>query len=102
MKFSHYIPSLLVLATLLACAATEDLDLDALKDTLLKLCNANTMGKFGSCCRASSNGQDITTVGSLPSCFGSAQATPSGAITKLFVSIAIHSFEHTESHPPGP
>ena len=73
---------LLLLAAVLACAAADDLE--ALKATLLKLCGANTEGMFGSCCRAKNNGQDITAISSLSSCFGSTEMADSSTIKNLF------------------
>ena len=93
--------SLLLLAAVLTCAAGDDLA--ALKDTLLNLCAKNGVGKFASCCLSSNNGQDITSVGSVPSCFGSVTVT-GDTVTELFVShgTAISSNEFGKSpqlHP---
>ena len=77
------------LATVLARVAADDLA--ALKETLQKLCAANTERAFGTCCASNNNGQDITAIGILPSCFGSV-ATTSGYIDKLFASNVMRSF----------
>ena len=76
--------ALLFFATVLVCAAADDLE--ALKTTLLNLCTANTAHAFGSCCGSNNNGQDIPTITALPSCFGSVHTADSGAIQRLFVS----------------
>ena len=82
MKLAFSLSSFLVLATVLACAAADDLA--TLKATLLSLCNANGNGAFGTCCLANNNGQDITAIKNLPSCFGETTAI-GGLIQKLFV-----------------
>ena len=83
--------SFLVLAAVLTCATGDDIA--ALKETLLKMCYANKKGTFASCCLASNNGQDITSVSSVPTCFGSLSAAEAtGTIQRLFVSSAAHSF----------
>ena len=87
MRLSFASSSLLLLATVLACAAADDLAV--LKTTLQKLCDANEDGKFGSCCRASNNGQDITAVKGIPTCFGSTTITAGSVVQKLFVSHAM-------------
>ena len=99
MKLSLTISSLLALATILACAAGQDNDLQALKDTLQALCTANKERAFGACCSYNNNGQDITTCGSIPSCFGMTSTAPNGAILSLFASNAARSLSNElESH----
>ena len=87
MKFSLYIFSFLVLAAVLACAAGDDLS--ALKTMLRKMCEANTAGAFRACCNSNNNGQDIKTVRSLPSCFGTASVNSYESIKTLFASDVI-------------
>ena len=82
MKLSLLISSFLVLAAVLTCTAANDLA--ALKTTLQKLCDANKNRLYRSCCTSNNNGQDITSISSLPSCFGSLTAS-GDTITKLFV-----------------
>ena len=87
MKLSHTLSPFLVLAAVLACAAADELA--ALKIVLLNLCTVNTAGTFGDCCVASNNGQDLTAVNALPTCFGSVAVTTDGNIQKLFASNAV-------------
>ena len=89
MKLSLLMSSSLVLAAVLACAAADDLT--ALKTTLQSLCDANKGGIYGTCCAANNNGQDITSISALSSCFG-AVTTNSDAITKLFAPTSMRSF----------
>ena len=84
MRFSLLAASFLLLATVLACVAGDDLG--ALKKTLNKLCEANKDGAYGSCCGANNNGQSITTLTNIPSCFGTPSTTNSNGIKILFVS----------------
>ena len=84
MRSSLVVSSFLLLATVLVCAAGDDLD--ALKATFLKLCTANTEGKFGACCLANNNWQDITAINGTSVCLDViVTASTSGAIQKLFV-----------------
>ena len=91
MKFPVAVYSLLVLAMVLAWAAGNDLD--ALKATIQSLCTANKNGAFGTCCVDNNDGQEITEIRGLPSCFGTVQtATSFDEISALFVSGAACSF----------
>ena len=81
----------LLLAAVLVCAAGDDLA--ALKATLQSLCNANTEGTYGSCCRVNNNGQSITSVRGIPICFGSTYVTSGSVVQYLFVSDVMRSSE---------
>ena len=101
MRLCLTVSSFLAIATILCCAAADDLN--ALKDTLQKLCDANKNGEFGYCCTKNNNGQDITDIDALPSCFGRVSAT-SGTIQYLFASRPGRSpfFEDIGKPPTGP
>ena len=77
--------ALVFAAVLTLIGAAQDTQLNALKDTLFSLCSANKDGKFGACCIASNNGQDITKLTSIPSCFGT-YSVSDGNLVSMFAS----------------
>ena len=94
MPLSLPISSFLALVTVLACAAGDDLA--ALKETLQKLCDANKAGAYGTCCSENNDGQDIASIGALPTCLGSTYVY-NNFVQMLFVSSMARSSEFAAS-----